>query len=74
MFLNFSEQCDINNYDDTEAWPSLFDDFVDYEKARQGELTTTAIDGAVVVGDGDDDKSLVHNQQPEQSLQKNSML
>lgn len=34
MFLNFSEQCDINNYDDTEAWPSLFDDFVDYEKCR----------------------------------------
>lgn len=34
MFLNFSEQCDINNYDDTEAWPSLFDDFVDYEKSR----------------------------------------
>jgi len=34
MFLNFSEQCDIDNYDDTEAWPSLFDDFVDHEKAR----------------------------------------
>ncbi|XP_037948012.1 DCN1-like protein 3 isoform X2 [Teleopsis dalmanni] len=34
MFLNFSEQCDIYNYDDTEAWPSLFDDFVDYEKSR----------------------------------------
>ncbi|XP_055387558.1 DCN1-like protein 3 [Condylostylus longicornis] len=37
MFLNFSEQCDISNlhlYDDTEAWPSLFDDFVDYEKTN----------------------------------------
>ncbi|KAM7342044.1 defective in cullin neddylation 1 domain containing SCCRO3 isoform 1-T1 [Cochliomyia hominivorax] len=40
MFLNFSEQCDINNYDDTEAWPSLFDDFVDYEKSRL-EMGTT---------------------------------
>lgn len=34
MFLNFSEQCDIDKYDDTEAWPSLFDDFVDYERYR----------------------------------------
>ncbi|KAH8252457.1 hypothetical protein KR032_000043 [Drosophila birchii] len=34
MYLNFTEQCDIQNYDDTEAWPSLFDDFVDYEKNR----------------------------------------
>lgn len=42
MFLNFSEQCDINNYDDTEAWPSLFDDFVDYEKSRlSGNLDET---------------------------------
>ncbi|XP_039956338.1 DCN1-like protein 3 [Bactrocera neohumeralis] len=39
MFLNFSEQCDINNYDDTEAWPSLFDDFVDYERSRLTTLT-----------------------------------
>ncbi|XP_017476059.1 PREDICTED: DCN1-like protein 3 [Rhagoletis zephyria] len=39
MFLNFSEQCDINNYDDTEAWPSLFDDFVDYERSRMTTLT-----------------------------------
>ncbi|CAD7015163.1 unnamed protein product [Ceratitis capitata] len=42
MFLNFSEQCDINNYDDTEAWPSLFDDFVDYERSRLTPLTGVA--------------------------------
>uniref|UniRef100_A0A0K8TPA6 Defective in cullin neddylation protein n=1 Tax=Tabanus bromius TaxID=304241 RepID=A0A0K8TPA6_TABBR len=34
MFLNFAESFDINQYDDTEAWPSLFDDFVDYEKCK----------------------------------------
>ncbi|KAH8372087.1 hypothetical protein KR093_010045 [Drosophila rubida] len=38
MYLNFTEQCDIENYDDTEAWPSLFDDFVDYEKNRKLEV------------------------------------
>lgn len=41
MFLNFSEQMDIDSYDDTEAWPSLFDDFVDYERAR---LKSAALD------------------------------
>lgn len=34
MFLNFAETCDITAYDDTEAWPSLFDDFVEYENDR----------------------------------------
>uniref|UniRef100_A0A182WIU5 Defective in cullin neddylation protein n=1 Tax=Anopheles minimus TaxID=112268 RepID=A0A182WIU5_9DIPT len=38
MFLNFVETCDIENYDDTEAWPSLFDDFVDYERERTGRI------------------------------------
>ncbi|GAB1610841.1 DCN1-like protein 3 [Argonauta hians] len=33
MFLNFTDQVgeDLSAYDDTEAWPSLFDDFVEYE-------------------------------------------
>lgn len=33
MFLNFSEAVgdDLSMYDDTEAWPSIFDDFVEYE-------------------------------------------
>lgn len=35
MFLNFAETiCDITTYDDSEAWPTLFDDFVEYEKDR----------------------------------------
>lgn len=34
MFLNFSETVsdDLSSYDDAEAWPSIFDDFVEYEK------------------------------------------
>lgn len=34
MFLNFAETCDITQYDADEAWPSLFDDFVEYENDR----------------------------------------
>ncbi|KAL9917662.1 defective in cullin neddylation 1 domain containing SCCRO3 [Glossina fuscipes fuscipes] len=69
MFLNFSEQCDIYNYDDTEAWPSLFDDFVDYEKARLETLqtnTTTEIARQAVSHDDDNnnDDNLHHYQKP----------
>lgn len=33
MFLNFTESIgdDLSAYDENEAWPSLFDDFVEYE-------------------------------------------
>lgn len=35
MFLNLQEAvgwgCDLSSYDDNEAWPSLFDDFVEFE-------------------------------------------
>lgn len=36
MFLHFVEVIgdNLSNYDDNEAWPSLFDDFVEYENER----------------------------------------
>ncbi|KAK9883176.1 hypothetical protein WA026_001372 [Henosepilachna vigintioctopunctata] len=39
MFLNFSETIgdELSSYDDTEAWPSLFDDFVEYENDRMNQ-------------------------------------
>lgn len=38
-FLNFAEVIDddLGNYDETEAWPALFDDFVEYENDRQNQ-------------------------------------
>jgi DCN1-like protein 3 len=43
MFLNFSEVVgnDLSTYDETEAWPSLFDDFVEYENDRQNQNLKT---------------------------------
>lgn len=39
MFLNFCETVgmDLSSYDDTEAWPSLFDDFVEYENDQMNQ-------------------------------------
>lgn len=39
MFLNFTEtiESDFSNYDDSEAWPSLFDDFVEHEREKAKE-------------------------------------
>lgn len=39
MFLNFSESIgdDLSAYDDTEAWPSLFDDFVECENDQTNQ-------------------------------------
>ena len=34
MFLNFAEQFNIKEYDDSEAWPSIFDDFVESERLK----------------------------------------
>ncbi|XP_028027143.1 DCN1-like protein 3 [Bombyx mandarina] len=42
MFLNFCEFVgnDLSSYDDTEAWPSLFDDFVEYENDQVNQNVT----------------------------------
>lgn len=42
MFLNFCEFVgdDLSSYDDTEAWPSLFDDFVEYENDQMNQNIT----------------------------------
>lgn len=42
MFLNFTEVVgdDLSSYDDTEAWPSLFDDFVEYENDQLNQNIT----------------------------------
>lgn len=39
MFLNFAESVsdDLSSYDDTAAWPSLFDDFVEYENDQTNQ-------------------------------------
>lgn len=44
MFLNFVETIgdDLSLYDDNEAWPSLFDDFVEYEKAKASDGSENA--------------------------------
>ncbi|KXJ21724.1 DCN1-like protein 3 [Exaiptasia diaphana] len=40
MFLNFTESIasDFSNYDDSEAWPSLFDDFVESEREKSTNI------------------------------------
>lgn len=42
MFLNFAEVIgdDLGAYDDAEAWPSLFDDFVEYENDQMNQNIT----------------------------------
>lgn len=52
MFLNFAEAVgsDLSSYDDTEAWPSLFDDFVEYEndQANQNVTKTKETDNLLI--------------------------
>lgn len=42
MFLNFSESVgeDLSSYDDNEAWPCLFDDFVEFERDQMNQNIT----------------------------------
>lgn len=63
MFLNFVETCDITQYDDTEAWPSLFDDFVEYEQERMKALAATAATSSKSDGTGpeEDDNNNDYN-------------
>lgn len=39
MFLNFAEAVgnDLSTYDDAEAWPSIFDDFVEFENDQANQ-------------------------------------
>ena len=42
MFLNLNDTVkgDLSLYDDNEAWPSIFDDFVEYENDRANQNIT----------------------------------
>jgi len=46
MFLNFTNVVGTNltQYDDTEAWPSLFDDFVEFENDQLNQNSSTMQD------------------------------
>lgn len=46
MFLNFTlvVGCDLSQYDDAEAWPSIFDDFVEFENDRLNQNSSTMQD------------------------------
>jgi len=46
MFLNFvsTVDSDLSLYDDTEAWPSLFDDFVEWENDQVNQNSSTQQD------------------------------
>ncbi|XP_039290985.1 LOW QUALITY PROTEIN: DCN1-like protein 3 [Nilaparvata lugens] len=54
MFLNFAESVgdDLSSYDDAEAWPSLFDDFVEFEndQANQNISKDKRGEGEPVIG------------------------
>lgn len=46
MFLNFltSVGSDLSRYDDTEAWPSLLDDFVEFENDQLNQNSSAMLD------------------------------
>ncbi|XP_017782660.1 PREDICTED: DCN1-like protein 3 [Nicrophorus vespilloides] len=55
MFLNFSDTVgdDLSSYDDNEAWPSLFDDFVEFEndQANQNVTKDKDCEGLIITKD-----------------------
>lgn len=55
MFLNFSEIIgnDLGTYDDAEAWPSLFDDFVEYENDQMNQNITKDDINKEIINDRD---------------------
>ncbi|XP_027052103.1 DCN1-like protein 3 [Pocillopora damicornis] len=59
MFLNFTEaiEPDFENYDDSEAWPSLFDDFVESERELIKQLPK-------------DDAAAIHEEKQENGIIK----
>ena len=57
MFLNLIEAVgdgDLSSYDDSEAWPSLFDDFIEHENDRANRNVVVE---PVEKGDADDLRS-----------------
>jgi len=56
MFLNFAESVgnDLSSYNDTEAWPTLFDDFVEYENDEANQnVSKDKSEGNVIKQDSD---------------------
>lgn len=53
MFLNFTQSIgqDLSNYSEDEAWPSLFDSFVEWEMERRRRERSDVVD----TGSGEDD-------------------
>lgn len=65
MFLHFVDTVgnDLSAYDDTEAWPSLFDDFVEYENDR---LNENVLSNNNTDSDGDNSGGTIGNKQDQQ--------
>ena len=58
MFLNLIEAVgdgDLSSYDDSEAWPSLFDDFIEHENDRMANRNNVVVEPVEKSGDADGD-------------------
>jgi hypothetical protein len=77
MFLNFVSTVgsDLTTYDDTEAWPSLFDDFVEYEndKLNQNTINSSSVFSSSGGGGGSSDKMDQHNYMMQQVIENSSV-